>query len=96
MTWQIRAGHRQTNFIHCLLEKHAIFRDLDRFTFGAIISTPHSASTPASSKSIARFSAVCPPTVGKSASGRSRLMMAETDSTVSGSMYVRLAVSGPS
>ncbi len=57
-------------------------------------STRYRASTPASSSATARFSAVCPPMVGSSASGRSRRMMAVSASTVSGSMYVWSANSG--
>ena len=59
-----------------------------------IISTPHSARTPERFSSIARLSAVCPPSVGSSASGFSFRMIAETESTVSGSMYVASAISG--
>ena len=54
--------------------------------FAPIISTPHSASTPDLARPVARLSAVCPPSVGRRASGRSLRMMAATESTVSGSM----------
>ncbi len=59
-----------------------------------ISSTPNRASTPASARSTARFSAVWPPTVGSSASGLSRSMIDDSVSTVSGSTYVRSASSG--
>ncbi len=54
-------------------------------TLAPMSSTPNSASTPASCSSIARFSAVWPPSVGSSASGRSRSMIRRRLSTVSGS-----------
>ena len=47
--------------------------------------TPNSSRTPRSASSTARFSAVCPPTVGSRASGRSRSMTARAISNVSGS-----------
>ena len=62
--------------------------------FAPIISTPHAARTPALARPVARLSAVCPPRVGRRASGRSLRMMAATESTVSGSMYVASAISG--
>ena len=51
-----------------------------------IISTPNLASTPALSSASAVLSAVCPPMVGSSASGRSRSMILATISGVIGSM----------
>ena len=54
--------------------------------FAPISSTPYSSSTPASTRPIARFSAVWPPSVGSSASGRSRSMIRVRISTSSGSM----------
>ena len=59
-----------------------------------ISSTPSSASTPVSASWIARLSAVCPPIVGSSASGRSRSRTLRTPSTSSGSRYVRSAKPG--
>ncbi len=47
--------------------------------------TPRRSSTPASSSSTARLRAVCPPSVGIRASGRSRSSTAVTASSVSGS-----------
>ena len=41
-----------------------------------ITSTPSRSNTPASTSSMVRFTAVCPPSVGSRASGRSRSMMA--------------------
>ena len=57
-------------------------------------STPYFASAPLSCSAIATLSAVCPPIVGRSASGRSRAMINSTYSGVTGSMYVRSATSG--
>ena len=48
-------------------------------------STPSASSTPSSASSIARLSAVWPPRVGSSASGRSRPSTSATASTSSGS-----------
>ena len=50
-----------------------------------ISDTPNSSSTPLASRSTARFSAVWPPTVGSSASGRSAAMTERTTSQVNGS-----------
>ncbi len=54
-------------------------------TLAPISSTPNSSSTPASCSSIARLSAVWPPSVGSSASGRSRSMIRRRLATSSGS-----------
>ena len=51
-----------------------------------IISTPYFSRTPARSSASAVFSAVCPPIVGSSASGRSASMILATISGVIGSM----------
>ncbi len=51
-----------------------------------ISSTPNRSSTPASTSSMARFSAVWPPSVGRTASGRSRSMILARTCTSSGSM----------
>ena len=50
-----------------------------------ISSTPYASSTPASSSSMAAFSAVWPPSVGSSASGRSLAMIEVSTSRVIGS-----------
>ena len=55
---------------------------------------PRRSSTPRRDSSTARFSAVCPPTVGSTASGRSRSRIFSSTSGVSGSRYVRSAYSG--
>ncbi len=54
-------------------------------TEAPISFTPYFARTPCSSSSMARLSAVWPPTVGSTASGLSRSMILATTSTVSGS-----------
>ncbi len=59
-----------------------------------IISTPYFSSTPASASASAQFSAVWPPMVGSSASGRSFSMMRSTMRALIGSMYTASAVSG--
>ena len=51
-----------------------------------ISSTPYFSSTPVSCSAIAVFSAVWPPRVASSASGRSLAMIASTTSGVIGSM----------
>ena len=56
--------------------------------------TPSRSRTPRRESSTARLRAVCPPTVGSSASGRSRSRIVSTASGVSGSTYVRSAYSG--
>ena len=63
-------------------------------TSAPINSTPKRDSTPASASSTVRFSAVCPPSVGSSASGRSRSMISATVSASNGSRYVASAHSG--
>ena len=50
-----------------------------------ISSTPYFSSTPASSRAMAALSAVCPPRVASSASGRSFAMTFSTNSGVIGS-----------
>ena len=57
-------------------------------------STPYLSSTPASCSATAVLSAVCPPRVASSASGRSFAMTSSTNSGVIGSMYVASANSG--
>ena len=49
---------------------------------------------PSRARAIATFSAVWPPIVGSSASGRSRSITFRTQSGVTGSTYVRSASSG--
>ena len=62
--------------------------------FAPINLTPCRASAPLRFNSIAALSAVCPPRVGKIASGFSRSMIASITSAVIGSIYVRSANSG--
>jgi hypothetical protein len=57
-------------------------------------STPKRSSTPASPSETARLSAVCPPSVGSRASGRSFSTIAVTASASRGSTYVASAHSG--
>jgi hypothetical protein len=59
-----------------------------------IISTPYFSRIPFLWSSIDRFSAVCPPSVGSRADGRSAAMIFSRNSRVSGSMYVTSANSG--
>ena len=59
-----------------------------------ISSTPYFSSTPLSASASAALSAVCPPMVGSTASGRSRSITSSRNSGVTGSMYVRSANSG--
>jgi hypothetical protein len=54
-------------------------------TSAPIRCTPYFSSTPFSYSPIAMFSAVCPPRVASSASGRSLAMTRSTNSGVSGS-----------
>ena len=56
------------------------------FSLAPIISTPYLASTPCLCRSSAQFSAVCPPIVGSTASGRSLAMIFSTTCQVIGSM----------
>ena len=62
--------------------------------FAPMSSTSYFASTPASSSAIAALSAVCPPRVARTASGRSLAMIVVRTSVVSGSTYVASANSG--
>jgi hypothetical protein len=59
-----------------------------------ISSTPNLSSTPDSCSATAVLSAVCPPRVASSASGRSRAITFSTNSGVIGSTYVASANSG--
>ena len=63
-------------------------------TLAPMSSTPNRSSTPASWSSTARFSAVWPPSVGSSASGRSRSMTRVRLGASRGSTYVAAANSG--
>ena len=73
-------------------------------SFAPINSTPYFSSTPASARSTARFSAVCPPTVGSTAKipvapdafsiSVSTRRISSRYAVVNGSTYVRSATSG--
>ena len=63
-------------------------------TFAPISGQLYFSSTPFSCSAIAVFSAVCPPRVASTASGRSLAMIASTTSGVIGSTYVASANSG--
>ena len=63
-------------------------------SFAPISSTPYLSRIPPSDNSTARFSAVCPPIVGRRASGFSFLIINSRISAVRGSMYVTSAISG--
>jgi hypothetical protein len=59
-----------------------------------ISSTPYFSRIPASSSEMAALRAVCPPRVGRTASGRSMRMISSSEALVIGSMYVASAKSG--
>ena len=65
-------GIGKSDFVHRLFEQLAIFRNFDGFTFGADHFDAAFVEHARVRDSIARLSAVWPPTVGSSASGRSR------------------------
>ncbi len=62
--------------------------------FAPINSTPYRSSTPCSCRATAAFSAVWPPSVGSTASGRWMAMTFSSVSVVIGSTYVASANSG--
>ena len=57
-------------------------------------STPNDSTTPSRTRSRAQLSAVCPPIVGNSASGRSASMILATVRHSTGSTYVASAIDG--
>ena len=59
-----------------------------------IMRTPNLSRIPCSASWMAMFRPVCPPRVGRSASGRSASMIFSSIGTVIGSMYVASAISG--
>ena len=63
-------------------------------SFAPISSALYLFNTPRSANSTATFNAVCPPMVGRIASGRSFSIIFSTKSAVIGSMYVASANSG--
>ena len=79
-------GHSRPMFF-IALSKRSRFSALSMVSaLAPIISTPNLSRTPWRSRSSAQFSAVWPPMVGSSASGRSRSMILATVSQVMGSM----------
>jgi hypothetical protein len=62
--------------------------------FAPMSFTPCRSSAPLFARATARFSAVWPPSVGRSASGFSRARICSANSGVMGSMYVRSANPG--
>ena len=78
--------HAQPDPLHRLLEGVAILRLVNglRDTHRSI-GTPYLSSVPRFTRPIVTLSAVCPPIVGSSASGRSRSMTFSTTSSVIGS-----------
>jgi hypothetical protein len=61
-----------------LAEQQAVFGLVDGFGAAPIISTPYFSSTPSLNSASAVLSAVCPPIVGSTASGRSFSMILAT------------------
>ncbi len=59
-----------------------------------ISSTPYLSKTPDSDNSTVKFNAVCPPIVGRTASGLSFLIISSKISADKGSIYVASAISG--
>ena len=79
---------READLDHRLLEPLAVLGGRDRLRVRADeldAVSPRLPTTPRSASAIARFSAVCPPSVGSTASGRSRSMIFVRTSGVSGS-----------
>ncbi|WDT73381.1 MAG: hypothetical protein MPW17_02870 [Candidatus Manganitrophus sp.] len=79
-------GILQAGLLDGPLERLPVLGPLIASSFAPIISTPYFSSTPCSSSASAQLSAVCPPIVGSSASGRSFSMISFNTSTVIGSM----------
>ena len=78
--------HVEADLAHRVLEQLPILGDLDRLNRRADqLDVVLRRACRAAARSTARFSAVWPPTVGSSASGRSRSMIAASTSGVSGS-----------
>jgi hypothetical protein len=87
MLWaDARARRLEADAGHRLLELLAVLGLVDRFALAPIISTPYFSSTPWRARSSAQLSAVWPPMVGSTASGRSLAMMFSSTRQVIGSM----------
>ncbi len=80
--------------ISCIASLNSSRSSAVRIASGRAPITSSPSSAPCSSSAIVRLSAVWPPSVGSSASGRSRSMIAASISGSSGSTYVRSAVPG--
>jgi hypothetical protein len=81
-----RARALEADVAHRVAELLAVLGHVDGLARGAISSTPNFSSTPSRTRSSAQLSAVCPPIVGSSASGRSFSMMRATVRQLTGSM----------
>lgn len=75
-----------TSFLNDLFEELTILAAIDGFQRRPISSTLYFLSTPASPNAMAAFSAVWPPKVGSSASGRSLAMICSRIGVEIGSM----------
>ena len=86
MVWQIRDAATSPPSSSTIRLKDSRFSPRSIASMEApISSTPYFSRTPAASSAIAAFSAVCPPRVASSASGRSFSMTFSTNSGVIGS-----------
>src|ERR1700730_708697 len=83
---QRRRRHFQANLATSVFEPQAVFRNLIALSDTPIISTLYFSRIPLSLNSTARFSAVCPPTVGNNASGFSFAIISSRYSLVRGSI----------
>jgi len=86
--------HRLADFDHLALEAFAIFGELDRVERRAEELDVVAFEDAGCGKFDRMLRPVWPPSVGSSASGRSRAMIASIDFTVSGSRYTASAISG--
>jgi carbamoyl-phosphate synthase small subunit len=100
-TYKLQYGHRGVNQpvqelttgrVHVTSHNHGFA--VDAPVDGSPVETPYFSSTPWSCSAMAQLSAVWPPRVASSASGRSLAMTLVTYSGVIGSMYVASANSG--
>jgi hypothetical protein len=80
-----RPRHIETDPAHGLAEQVTVFGLVDASRLAPTISTPNASNTPSRTRSNAQFSAVWPPMVGSSASGRSFSMIFATVRQVIGS-----------
>jgi hypothetical protein len=80
------ARHAQPRLDHRLAEQLAVLGAADRLVAGADQLDAEALERAVSRSALARLSAVCPPSVASSASGRSRSMICVTGPGSSGSM----------